>query len=319
MKQLIYTFALIILTINVFSQVTESEKKLRTLETDTVTGWKRGGTIVVNLSQSELSNWAAGGQSAITINSLLSIFANYKSPKSSWDNSLDIGFGLMKQGSADWWKNDDRFDFTSKYGRKAFEKGFYAVLLNVKTQLRPGFQSIGSDVKISNFFAPGYITGALGIDYKPHKNLTLFFAPATTRFTFVNDQKMADKGAFGVDKAKYSDDGLTLLSHGKKSRAELGGYVRASYKLDLMQNITMQTKIDLFSNYMKNPQNIDVNWEMLISMKVNKYISATLTMAAIYDDDVKFGEDTNNDGTKDKFTSKLQFKEVLGVGLSYKF
>jgi hypothetical protein len=75
----------------------------------------------------------------------------------------------------------------------------------------------------------------------------------------------------------------------------------------------------LFSDYLENPQNIDASWEVLISMKVNKYISTTLSTHLLYDDDIDIAVDTNNDGITDRFVPRTQFKEVLGVGFSYKF
>jgi hypothetical protein len=102
-------------------------------------------------------------------------------------------------------------------------------------------------------------------------------------------------------------------------RYEFGGYVRLFFKKDLMKNVNLQTKLDLFSNYLHNPQNIDINWEVLISMKVNKYITATINTQLLYDDDVMIAVDENGDGTPDSSGPRTQFKEVIGVGFSYKF
>ena len=107
---------------NIFSQVTEGEAKLRSLNTDTLQGWKKGGIAVLNIAQTSLTNWSAGGQNSFSINGLFSVFANYRRNKTVWDNSLDLGYGLLKQGkNSDYIKTDDRFDFLSKYGRQAFD------------------------------------------------------------------------------------------------------------------------------------------------------------------------------------------------------
>jgi hypothetical protein len=300
-----------------FGQVTEAEKNLRTQSADTTLGWKKGGVFAVNLAQTSLTNWAAGGQNSFAVNGIFSVFANLKRGKSRWDNSLDIGYGLLKQGKkTSFRKTDDRFDFLSKYGREAFKNVYYAALLNFKTQMAPGYNYITdtTKAKISNLFSPAYLLLALGMDYKPNAYFSAFIAPLTAKFTFVTDKALSDAGAFGV-------------TPGKKSLSEFGGYIRVIYskndfKNDFLKNCSFTSKIDLFSNYLKNPQNIVVNWENLITMKVNKYISASFITDLIYDDKIKVPFDKNGDGiiaAGEAVGSKIQFKEILGVGFSYKF
>jgi hypothetical protein len=297
-----------------FSQVTEGEKTLRTQSADTTQGWKKGGIIAINLAQVSLTNWAAGGQNSLAVNGIFSLFANMKKGKSVWDNSLDLGYGILKQGkNADFRKTDDKIDFLSKYGRLAFKNVYYATMINFKTQMTPGYNypSDANKVKISNLFAPAYLLIALGLDYKPNANFSAFIAPLTAKFTFVTDDDLNAVGAFGVDT-------------GKTIKSELGGYLRAIYtkndfKGEFMKNISFTTKIDLFSNYADHPQNIDVSWETLIAMKVNKFITVSFNTHLLYDDNIKIIE-TNNDGSiKKAVGSKVQFKEILGVGFSYKF
>lgn len=300
-----------------FGQVTEGEKNIRTQSADTTLGWKKGGVFAVNLAQTSLTNWVAGGQNSFAVNGIFSVFANLKKGKSRWDNSLDIGYGQLKQGKkTSFRKTDDKFDFLSKYGREAFKNVYYAALLNFKTQMAPGYNYINdtTKAKISNLFSPAYLLLALGMDYKPNAYFSAFIAPITGKFTFVTDQALSDAGAFGV-------------KPGKKSLSEFGGYVRVIYskndfKSDFMKNVSFTTKIDLFSNYLKNPQNIVVNWENLVTMKVNKFISANFNTDLIYDDKIKVPFDKNGDGTiiaGESVGSKIQFKEILGVGFSYKF
>jgi hypothetical protein len=296
-----------------FGQVTEGEKNLRTLSADTTQGWKKGGVLGVNLAQTSLTNWAAGGQNSVAVNGLFSVFANLKKDKSVWDNSLNIGYGLLKQGkNTDFMKTDDKIDFLSKYGREAFKKFYYAALLNFKTQMAPGYNYPNDSVKISNLFAPAYLLFALGLDYKPNPNFSVFIAPLTVKFTFVTDKDLSAIGAFGVDT-------------NKTSRSEVGGYLRAIYtkndfKGEFMKNVSFTTKIDLFSNYAENPQNIDVSWENQIAMKVNKYISVNFNTHLLYDDNTKIKVDRNDDGVLDLVPgSRIQFKEILGVGFSYNF
>jgi hypothetical protein len=297
-----------------FGQVTEGEKNLRTQSTDTLQGWKTGGVVSINLAQTSLTNWAAGGQNSFAVNGMFSGFANYKMGKSVWDNSLDLGYGLLKQGNEDFRKTDDKIDFLSKYGREAFKNFYYAALLNFKTQFSPGYNYPDATNKISDFFSPAYLLIALGLDYKPNAYFSAFLAPLTAKFTFVNDQTLSGLGAFGVNP-------------GETSRSEIGGYFRAIYtkndfKSEFLKNISFTTKIDLFSNYTENPQNVDVNWEILLAMKVNKYLSVNFNTQLIYDDNIQIPVDKNGNGTMEageSIRSMVQFKEILGVGLSLKF
>jgi hypothetical protein len=315
-KKIITTLALFSIAVVLASgQVTEGEKHLRTQSADTTLGWKKGGVIAVNLAQTSLTNWAAGGQNSVAVNGLFSMFANLKKEKSVWDNSLNIGYGLMKQGkNTDFMKTDDKIDFLSKYGRAAFKNVYYAALLNFKTQMSPGYNYPNDSVKISDLFAPAYLLLALGLDYKPNANLSVFIAPLTAKFTFVTDDTLSAHGAFGV-------------TPGEKVRSEVGGYFRAIYtkndfKGEFMKNIAFTTKVDLFSNYIENPQNIDVSWETQIAMKVNKYISVNFNTHLLYDDNIQIPFDKDGDKTieaGESVGSKIQFKEILGVGLSYNF
>lgn len=293
-----------------FSQVTDVEKTLRTQPADSIQGWIRGGIITVSIAQTSLTNWVAGGQNSFAANGLLSSFANYRKGKSVWVNSLDVGFGLLKQGASDYRKTDDKFDLLSKYGYKAFKNIYYAVLFNFKTQLSTGYKYTDtSKEKISDPFSPAYIILALGLDYKPSDHLSAFIAPLTGKITIVNDKLLSAQGAYGV-------------KPGQKSLTELGGYFRAIYtkndfKNELLKNVTFTSKLDLFSNYLKNPQNIVINWETLLAFKVNKFLSANINTQLIYDDKIKIPVIRNGEATT--IGSLIQFKEILGVGFSYSF
>jgi hypothetical protein len=297
-----------------FSQVTDVEKTLRAQSADTTSGWKKGGVFSLNLAQTSLTNWAAGGQNSFAINGLLSTFANYKRSKIVWVNSLDLGYGLLKQGGSGYMKTDDKFDFLSKFGYEAFKNFYYSALFNFKTQMAPGYKYPDVTNKISDFLSPAYLLLAVGLDYKPTDHFSTFVAPVTARITIVTDQKLSDAGAFGV-------------KPGNKSLSEFGGYLRAIYtkndfKSDFLKNVTFTSKVDLFSNYFDKPQNIVVNWETLIALKVNKFLSANINTQLVYDDKIKVPFDRNKNGTiepGESVGSLIQFKEILGVGFSYNF
>jgi len=323
MKTRIFTLTIMLgITIcHMSAQTTEAEKAIRTLSKDSIMGWKTGGLIGITISQASFTNWAAGGQNTIALGGLVNLFANYKSEHSSWDNMLDMGYGLLKQGkNGDFIKTDDKVDFTSKYGRKASSKWYYAGLVNFKTQMTAGYNYPDVSTKISDLLAPAYILAAIGMDYKPSDKLTAFVAPITSKNTIVNDEALANAGAFGVEAATYNENG-DLVTAGKRSRSEVGGYVRMVYQQTYFKDksVSILSKLDLFSNYKTNPQNIDVSWETIIGLKVNRFITTTITTHLIYDDDVDIAFDNNNDGVIDGSGPRTQFKEVIGVGLNVKF
>jgi len=317
------------------AQVTEGEASLRKQSTDTTQGWRKGGVASLNATQTSLSNWASGGQNSIAFNATLNLFANYRAGKNTWDNTLDLGYGMSRQDKdGDFIKNDDRIDFASKYGYEAYKSLYYAALVSFKSQMDNGYNytSDTTKEKISAFLAPAYIMGAMGLDYKPNGYFSAFFAPLTFKYTIVNDQDLADAGAFGVDAAEYHEEkdadgnviSKSLVKSGKKSRGEFGGYLRLvfsknDFKTEWLKNFSITSKADFFSNYANNPQNIDVSWETQIAMKVNKYISFNVQTHLIYDDDVKIADGTNPDGTARMVRSRVQFKEIAGVGIMCTF
>lgn len=276
--------------------------------------WKKGGNINIAVQQVSLTNWAGGGQSAISGNGLLNLFATYSKKRIAWSNNLDLAYGVIKQASnRNWWKNDDRIQFTSKYGYKTFDHAYLTGLLDFKSQFAAGYNYPNDSVKISNFLSPAYVVAAFGLDFKPNKNVSFFFAPTTLRVTMVNDDTLAKYGAFGVQKEVRDVTTGEVRIHYSKVREQFGGYFKMVFKKNVMENIDFATTLELFSDYLHNPQNLYVNWTTLTTMKVNKYISATLSTQMIYDEAVMIKD---RDG---KIGPRLQFKQVLGIGLAHKF
>ncbi len=287
-------------------------------EADTTRLWDFGGTGTLNFSQISLSNWASGGQNSLSVLGIANVFGNYQKGKSTWDNSLDLTYGLVKVEGRRTQKSDDKIELNLKYGHRASKKWFYTGQLNAKTQLTPTY-TLTRDTLVASFFAPAYILASVGMDYKPNKKLSVFLSPFTGKFTVVQNQALADRGAFGVARAKTDVEGNIIPGTGQHFRKEFGGYVNVRYRNEIMQNVTLQSKLDLFSNYLHDPQNIDVALENLLNFKVNKFISATLFVHMIYDDDIMINVDRNDDGKVDGKGPRLQLKQTLGIGLSYNF
>ena len=317
MKNIVY-IVLFLISGSLLAQVTEKEKDLRKLNSDTIQGLKKGGLFTVAFSQVSLTNWAAGGENSFSGNSLVNAFANYKKNKISWDNTLDLGYGIMKQDDQEVRKTDDKIDFSSKFGRKLSSSSFAAALLNFKTQFMPGYNYPNDSVAISKLMAPGYLLFAAGYDYKKGDWLSLFIAPVTGKMTFVLDETLANAGAFGVEPAVINPLDNSISVPGKKMRSEFGGYFKGAFSKDIMTNVKLSTKLELFTNYLINPQNVDVYWETNIGMKVNKYITVTVGTTLVYDDDIDI-EIKDDAGAVIGKGPRVQFKEVFGLGFSYKF
>ncbi|MEO6069836.1 MAG: DUF3078 domain-containing protein [Chitinophagaceae bacterium] len=263
--------------------------------------WKKGGTYSFTLAQGSLNNWAAGGDDfSLAINTMLSTYAFYKKEKHSWDNTMDLNFGYINTTSLGSRKNDDRLDILSKYGYAIAPKWNVSGLVNFKTQFAKGY-TYKNDKKTlaSAFFSPAYILLSAGLDYKPNDHFSVFMSPATARWIVVKNDSLAAKGAYGVHPGKHS-----IL--------EFGAFVTAQYLKEFNKTITYKSRLDLFSNYLHNPQNIDVFLSNMLSAKISKIISATWNVDLIYDDDVRlFGKNNNSPA--------LGIKSMVGIGLLITF
>lgn len=277
-----------------------------TEKADSIKSWNFGGLASFNFSQVSLTNWAAGGKSSASGVAIFNVFGNYKKDNVSWENSLDMGYGLLKEQDNEVVKSNDKFDLNSKYGIKKTEKLYISTLFNFKTQFTPGYKYPNTTDAISKLLAPAYITLSVGADYKPNKKLSLLLSPLTGKMTIVADDDLSAIGSFGLDP-------------GKKLRYEVGSFAKLELKTDIMKNVSLTSKLDLFSNYLHNPANIDINWDLLINMKINDYLSANLISNMIYDDDIKIAIDKNKDGIIESRGPRVQLKEMFGVGLSLKF
>ncbi len=322
------TVALLAATTPALAQIPEPPKDLlkpkETEFSDTVKAWRYGGFNSLNFTQTTLSNWAGGGESSIALNTLISYYLRYRRGSSAWDTNLDAGYGLVKQGDAPIRKNEDKVELNSKYGRLAFGKFYYAGLLNFRTQFAPGYDfSTEPAPLISRGFAPAYLTLAAGLDYRPNDYFTAFISPVTGRFTFVTDQRLADQGAFGVEPGVFDAVG-TRLKRGENMRSEFGAILMTRFQKDLGKNVNLLTRATFFNSY-TNPQkekrdNVDVNFDALLTLKVSRYLASSLFVALVYDDDVDIKQYKTIDGVRTETGAgpRLQYKQVIGIGLSYK-
>lgn len=273
-----------------------------TLAKDT-TYWQKGALFGVQFAQNAFYQWTAGGENAIALAGLHQSFLNYSKDNVSWDNILDVNYGMIKQGRENLRKTDDRIELNSAYGKNAGNSWFYSGSMNFRTQFAPGLNA--NNDKISDWFSPAYLSFAVGMNYKFEDIFTANISPLSSKNTFVLNDSLNAIGAFGVEPGEWF-------------RSEFGGQVRLSFKREIFENINLNTRLLLFSNYINNPQNIDINWDALLTFKVNKFFNFSIQAVLIYDDDILVPIDTNGDGLPDKNGKGIQFKEVLSMGLSFK-
>lgn len=274
MKKLVVILLVLIIGVTLFAQ------------DDVTPKWKNGGTGGLQFSQAALKNWMAGGENAMALNLSFNYFMDYQYEKMTWKNNLDVAYGIqIIAGESK--KTDDKIDFASSFGYEAKNKWYYSALYSFKTQMVPGYTDT---VKISTFMAPAYMTLSAGMKYDSEK-FSFMISPLTGKMTMVLDPILSAAGSFGVDA-------------GKKSRLELGAFTKIGFKMDIMKNVNFSTKCELFANYFASPFSVDVNWDLMLAMKINEFLTTHISTQLIYDRDV---------------IDKVQFKEVFTFGLSYSF
>lgn len=303
------------------SAAKKQDSAVANIDTVPKSNWTKENKLGLNLTEVAFVNWNAGGNnsfSAITNGQFTRI---YKTAKTSWNNELRLRFGLNAQEGRELRKSDDKIEFNSTAGFKRKEKSswYHSAKLNFRTQFSNGYKYPDTDTPISRFMAPGYLFLGVGAEYiKDKPDFNLYLSPLTQKSTFVLDQDLADKGAFGVQKAEYDADG-NVIRHGKNIYTEVGILVTNSFKKNISKNMEFSNRVNLYTDYLNSFGNIDMDWEMLLDLTVNQYVKANIGTHILYDNDVKFKEFENPEGETQKYGARVQFKQLLGVGISYSF
>ncbi|ANI88685.1 hypothetical protein A9P82_04925 [Arachidicoccus ginsenosidimutans] len=265
---------------------------------DTTKLWNKGGALSLTAGQTSLSNWAGGGTNAYSVTGVVNLYADYKKNKDSWDNNLNVQYGYIKTKGNIGQSSANLLDFLSLYGHSVSSKLDVSALFRVRTQPFDGY-TYGSDGQSktfsSTFFAPAYVTLAPGITWKPVKNLNIFFSPVAARALIVANHFLSDQGAYGVDT-------------GKTFKFQFGALLNAGYAANITKTITYAGNLELYSNYLHNPQNIYIFWTNTFAAKLTKAIAVTWNFNLAYDD---LYRPTPPKGPK------IQTQSILGVGLMY--
>src|SRR5580698_4976340 len=255
--------------------------------------WKTGGLFNLTFNQAALSNWSAGGdKSALSLSTMLNLYAFYADGPRMWDNFLTLNYGVANTTSLGTRKTADNIDLTSKYGYDLGKKWYLTTLFDFRSQFAPGYNYPDANTKVltSNWAAPAYVLLSLGMDYKPNNSFSLFLSPVTAREVIVNNYSLASVAAFGVDS-------------GKKARFEFGAYVSINYTSNLSKTASYTGRLDLFSDYTYHPQDVAIYMTNVLNVKVTSLISMNLSVTAIYDDRIK---SVKPDGTAGGAALQLQ-------------
>ena len=280
-------------------------------------GWKTLEEIGLYFNQVSFNNWNAGGANSISAIFNGKVQANYKSEKLFWNSNLFIRYGVNKQESEPLRKTEDAISIISNFGYEKNENSnwFYSTRFSFNTQFADGYNNPDEE-PISRFMAPAYLFMGAGLEYGRHiEKLSFYASPLTLKTTFVLDKNLANSGAFGVNPAIFDMDG-NIIKEGDTVRSEFGFLLTNQYQYEVFENIMLNSLIRLYSDYLNNFGNIDLEWEINFDFKVNKYVSAIFGSHLRYDDDIKT-ELIRNEITNEIIVvegPKLQWKQLLGVG-----
>ena len=305
MKKILLIALILGLPMAVFAQDAEEEKP--------EDGWKTTGNASLLFSQAAFNaEWTGGGTSNYAANLALTYDANYRKGKLTWDNRLMADYGITKTAEQDFLrKTNDRLELNSILGRQIKESNwFYSFFLNFRSQFASGYEfgedGMGNETRVetTKFLSPGYLQLGPGFLWKKSDNLKVNIAPATARMIFVSG-KFTDVGNDPMTIMAFNDAGGYFgVDANETTRFEFGGAIGAYGKFNLMENVTMENILNLYSNYLEDPQNVDIDYTLNLIMAINKWITANATFQAIYDDNAVKG---------------FQIREALGIGVTYGF
>jgi hypothetical protein len=291
--------------------------------------WAFTGITGLNLNQASFSNWTAGGVNSVAFSAMGKYSANHKKDKFTWNNNLNLMYGMVKNQGESLKKSDDKIELISVAGYDLSKNWAVTGYLSYRTQFADGYDKDNDTIKISKFMAPGYLTLSPSFRFKPNDNFYILISPATAKFTFVMDQTLANQGSFGVTPATYDTNGV-LLKEGEQMLLYLGPFLEAYFKKDVAKNITYETRFNVLYTFLNRdvpgselePYDADVSWENFLNCSIAKYFSVSLFLHFVYlpgQPTIKF--DNYEGAVRITATPNrhIQIKETLGIGITYTF
>jgi len=287
--------------------------------------WEWTGITGLNLNQASFSNWTAGGVNSVAFSALGKYTANHTKEKFTWNNNLNLLYGMVKNQNESMKKSDDNIELISVAGYDLSKKWAVTGYMSFRSQFTDGYDKDNDTIRISRFMAPGYLTLSPGFRYKPNDYFYLILSPATAKFTFVTDQTLADQGSFGVTPAEKDTNGV-IIKQGENILLYVGPFLEAYFKKEVAKGYIYESRLKVLYTFLNRdnlePYDADLSWENFLNYSIAKYFSVSLFLHFVYlpgQPTIKFD---NFDGVavpKASPNRHIQIKETLGIGITYSF
>lgn len=303
-----------------FNQILAQQDSVK-VDTTALKNWKQSNKLGLDLNEVAFVNWNAGGSNSISALLRLESSLIYKKDDLIWDNNLRTRYGINKQEGQKLRKTEDLLEISSNLGyrKDTLTNWYFSARMNFKTQFSNGYKYPNTDNPISSFMAPGYFFLGAGAEYgKNIERLSLYLSPLTLKTTFVMDQDLANLGSFGVEPAIFDSSG-NIIKNGERSRVEMGILITNSYEKEIFKNIIFKNRLNLYTDYLNSFGNIDIDWETIFDFRVNKFVSAVLGSHLRYDDDIKIIEIDPVTEEETEKGARVQWKQMLGIGVTLDF
>lgn len=291
-----------------FSNAIELVSINRTKKAKDPVWWDQKNVIGFDLNQVSFVNWNAGGQNSVSGLFKVEFARKYEKLYTLWNNQVSARYGLNNQQNTGLIKTDDEMRFASSFGyrKDTLSNWYFSAQLNFRTQFTDGYKEPDDEDPISRFFAPAYLHLGIGSQYNlKDKYFSIYMSPLTLKATYVFDETLSNEGAFGV-------------VPGDRSRHELGILVRTKWEKEIFKNVAMENDLELYTDYINDFGNIDIEWILNFQFKINKLFQASFRSHLIYDNDIKIKE-TNENGEVETLGARVQLKQQLGLGIIYNF
>ncbi len=287
--------------------------------------WIWTGITGLNLNQASFSNWTAGGVNSVAFSALGKFSANHTKDKFTWNNNLNLLYGMVKNQDETMKKSEDIIELFSVAGYDLSKNWAVTGYASFRSQFTNGYDKDNDSIKISEFMSPGYLTLSPGFRFKPNDNFYIILSPATAKFTFVMDQTLANQGSFGVTPAVTDTNGV-VLEEGENVLIYLGPFLEAYFKKEVVKGMTYESRLNILYTFLNRdnlePYDADMSWENFLNYSIAKYFSVSLFLHFVYlpgQPTIKFD---NFDGAV-RITAvpnrHIQIKETVGIGITYSF
>lgn len=279
--------------------------------------WKLGGSLSINLNQQNSSNWVGANERyALSVGMAADLYGNWEKERNSWVNTLKMNYAWLNNESQGARKTSDFIDYYTKYGRDISKDGkmFFATIANLRTQFTNGYDfSLDPRRRTSGFFAPATVLFTPGIEWRPVKYFSLFASPLAARWVIVSNDPFSYSFPNGIRPDGSQESPISALygvDPDKKVDGQFGAFISAKFDKEVFKNIVYTSRLDLYSNYLNKPQNIDIFWTSNLIFKVNKWLALNYQWNLAYDDDFV---------PEGKTGPRTQFLGNFGIGVAGKF